>query len=403
MQGLSKIIAFGLVGWIAVALPAHAGTLKTLYSFKGLADGGVPVAGLLFHDGALYGTAFAGGAIDQQNCPDGCGIVFKVNPDTGAETVLHSFTNVPDGGFPAAGLTYAGGLLYGTTSVGGKQTCPDSYTGCGTVFKLDPTTGVETVIYNFKKGGGTGQGPVAGLVYQSGILYGTASEGGRPGAGTVFAVNAATGAGTLLYAFKGQADGENPLAGLMYRNGMLFGTTLGLEQPTYRGTVFAVNAVTHAETVLHDFEGADGEFPEAPMIFYHGLLYGTTAGPLGTIFSVNPKSKTEAVVYNFTGGNGGGYSPVAGLINVGGIFYGTTKAGGLPGCTGNMGCGTIFSFDPATDKETVLYRFTGESDEGNPQAGLIYEHGAFYGTTGMNGINSCYNQQGCGTVFKFKP
>jgi uncharacterized repeat protein (TIGR03803 family) len=73
------------------------------------------------------------------------------------------------------------------------------------------------------------------------------------------------------------------------------------------------------------------------------------------------------------------------------------------GCTGNMGCGAIFSFDPVTGVKTTLYSFTGRSDEGNPQAGLVYEGGAFYGTTGANGVNSCYNKQGCGTVFKFTP
>jgi uncharacterized repeat protein (TIGR03803 family) len=109
------------------------------------------------------------------------------------------------------------------------------------------------------------------------------------------------------------------------------------------------------------------------------------------------------VVYNFESDPQNGYTPVAGLLNVGGVFYSTTESGGVGGCTGNMGCGTIFSFDPATGVKTVLYNFTGGSDEGNPQAGLIYQDGSFYGTTGLNGVNSCYNQQGCGTVFKFTP
>jgi hypothetical protein len=59
--------------------------------------------------------------------------------------------------------------------------------------------------------------------------------------------------------------------------------------------------------------------------------------------------------------------------------------------------------DPATGQETVLYSFTGKSDEGNPTAGLVYKKGAFYGTTAVNGVNSCYNKLGCGTVFKFVP
>jgi uncharacterized repeat protein (TIGR03803 family) len=79
------------------------------------------------------------------------------------------------------------------------------------VFKLDSGTGAETVFSSFKSGGAIGRGPVAGLIYNGGTLYGTASQGGREGDGTVFAVDAKTGAGTRLYAFKGDADGESPL------------------------------------------------------------------------------------------------------------------------------------------------------------------------------------------------
>jgi uncharacterized repeat protein (TIGR03803 family) len=231
-------LATGAAGVTLSPVAADAAKLTTLYSFTGLADGAAPVAGLIYVNGALYGTTLAGGEIGGDTCADGCGTVFKVDPTTGAETVIHAFTSVPDGAFPVAGLIYKDGLLYGTTGAGGTAKCPDSDTGCGTVFKLDPTTGVETVIYNFKNGGRNGLGPAAGVIYDSGILYGTAAQGGRGGAGTVFAVNAKTGAGTRLWAFKGQTDGETPLAGLISHAGTLYGTTAGLEQPTYRGTVF---------------------------------------------------------------------------------------------------------------------------------------------------------------------
>jgi uncharacterized repeat protein (TIGR03803 family) len=157
------------VGALAIAassypVAAQAAKFTTLYSFTGLADGAAPVAGLTYVGGALYGTTSAGGAIGQTLCPDGCGVVFKIDPTTGAETVVHAFTNVPDGAFPAAGLIYEGGLLYGTTPGGGTAKCPDSTEGCGTVFKLDPSTGVETVIYSFKNGGKVGGAPSAGLL-----------------------------------------------------------------------------------------------------------------------------------------------------------------------------------------------------------------------------------------------
>src|SRR5712692_8434009 len=94
-------------------------------------------------------------------------------------TVLHGFTNSPDGASPFAGLLRdATGNLYGTTSSGGVF-------GSGTVFKLDPS-GNETVLHNFT-GGGDGGRPIAGLIMDTaGNLYGTTGFGGASNAGTVF-------------------------------------------------------------------------------------------------------------------------------------------------------------------------------------------------------------------------
>ena len=87
----------------------------------------LPFAGVIFHGKTLYGIGSFSG---QGNCGgSGCGVVFKVDPDTGVETVLHSFTGGKDGGNPEAGLIYSNGALYGTTFDGGKS-------NAGTVFKL---------------------------------------------------------------------------------------------------------------------------------------------------------------------------------------------------------------------------------------------------------------------------
>src|ERR1700691_3467890 len=187
MHRLIAILLLGAATGIAGATlsPAvAAGKLKTLYSFKGLADGGVPVAGLTWQGGALYGTAESGGVIDTQNCPDGCGVVFKVDPKTGAEAVVYAFQGGTDGEFPVAGLTYEKGLFYGTTSEGGPPGC-FGVLGCGTVFSVNPKTGVESVLHAFTEDGTDGEIPFAGLTYLNGDLYGTTVEGGV-GDGNVF-------------------------------------------------------------------------------------------------------------------------------------------------------------------------------------------------------------------------
>jgi uncharacterized repeat protein (TIGR03803 family) len=126
--------------------------------------------------------------------------VFKLDPASGTETVLYSFTGGADGSNPSAGvLLDTAGNIYGTTDNGGLIPCPDDPFGCGVVFKLDPTTETETVLYAMK-GGTEGVHPDVNLVLDAlGNLYGATTSGGnnsiqscfnRPyaGCGTVFKV-----------------------------------------------------------------------------------------------------------------------------------------------------------------------------------------------------------------------
>lgn len=410
MHAVFRAICLASCATLAV-IPAagHAGTLTTLHTFTGLSDGATPGANLFYQDGYLYGSTEFGGATGTSNCPDGCGVIFRMNPKTGKETVLYSFQGGTDGAFPAAALIFTSGLFYGTTELGGGQKCFDSTAGCGTVFQLDPATGTETTLYPFGDGGVDGELVLAGVTLVNGVLYGTTSEGGNGGVGNIYSYNPGTGTGTNLYSFTGYPDQDFPEAGLVSFDNTLYGTTTGEAQDF--GSVFAFAPQSGVETVLHHFSGTDGAHPLAGLVAYKGKLYGTTAGggatqhDAGTVFEINPLTGTESVVYSFGGDAGDGVEPAAGVIVVGNMLYGTTlHGGGYSNCPGGSeGCGTIFEVDPSTGKERVLYSFTGKADEGNPQTGLIYKDGAFYGTTAVNGVNSCYNKQGCGTVFKFAP
>jgi uncharacterized repeat protein (TIGR03803 family) len=95
-------------------------------------------------------------------------------------------------------------------------------------------------------------------------------------------------------------------------------------------------------------------------------------------------------LYRFSGPDGA-YPDVT-LLNVNGTLYGTTFGGGTNSCD-NFGCGTIFSIT-RSGHETVLYSFKGGPDGANPQSGLSYVNGTFYGTTPYEGGGG-----GGGTVY----
>lgn len=168
---------------------------RVLYSFQGNPDGIGPEAGLIDVNGVLYGTTIFGGVYSKRcGYSLNCGTVFKLTPSGSGykESVLYRFNAGKDGYAPVAGLVEMSGALYGTTESGGKG-CPNYYgfkvVGCGTVFEVS-TSGNESVLYRFK-GPPDAMSPHAGLLDVNGTLYGTTSIGGvntcgSTNCGTVF-------------------------------------------------------------------------------------------------------------------------------------------------------------------------------------------------------------------------
>jgi uncharacterized repeat protein (TIGR03803 family) len=110
-------------------------------------------------------------------------------------------------------------------------------------------------------------------------------------------------------------------------------------------------------------------------------------------------AQTEKILYSFTGGTDGG-SPQAGLVSDSkGNLYGTASNGGSSNCS----CGTVFELTPASDGTwtiQTLYAFAGNfSDDGaQPNSELVFDSkGNLYGTTLQGG------GFGFGTVFELSP
>jgi len=253
---------------------AWSGTVIFEFQMPGAPAGLAPFAGPVLEGASLIGTSSLSG---NNGClVQGCGSVYELTPTKSAggaitwtETTLYTFTGPPnDGANSYAPVSIGpGGVLYGTTFLGGSGGCVIAtvgLTGCGTVFRLSPPASpdaawTETVLYSFTGSNGDGAYPMAGVtVGANGNLYGTTPNGGEAtsgslcnyegvsGCGTVFELTPPTSQGgvwteRVLHSFSGQGgDGANPMAGLTEGSqGALYGTTAaGGTQG--RGTIFSL-------------------------------------------------------------------------------------------------------------------------------------------------------------------
>ncbi len=193
-------------------------TENQLYCFTGADSGGMnPQAGLIFDEaGNLYSTTYLGGAYQD-------GTVFQLTPSGGSwtENILHDFAVAQAGATNQASLiSDKNENLYGVTS--------------STVFELTPSQGgwTYTTLYE-AQGGPHGIGPNSLIMDQAGNLYGTGEGGGSSnchggGCGAVFKLTHGKKGRhqTVVYSFKGGADGSDPYGGLvMDQQGNLYGTT----------------------------------------------------------------------------------------------------------------------------------------------------------------------------------
>ena len=291
-------------------------------------------------------------------------------------------------------LKLASGETYGTASDGGAF-------GFGSVFKITASGSVETLVsFTGTAGAAPGSGPTAGLVQGSdGALYGTTSAGGTNGFGVVFKIGAG-GAYSILIHFTGTtgaAKGSVPGPLLAHPDGFLYGSTeAGGTQGA--GTLFKLS-VGGTFTTLATFTGATtgakrGAEPVGQLATSGANLFGVTrrggANNLGTVFKVTTSNAfTDLADFTGAAGTRPGANPAGGLM-----LHSNGKFYGTTEFGGTNGFGVLFSLTNVATPVFATIRSFADATGSQPAGELL----ATSGTTllgccaagGANGLGGIY-------------
>lgn len=230
-------------GGVAFMLTPKAGggsTYRLLHHFDAASSDGTLPNGAMVHDGAgnVYGETFSGGTC-------GYGVVYRLTrPAKSGQpwgyARLHDFgatgsgCEYADGRQPVSGLTLAGNVLYGATSLG-------TAAECGTIFAITlGATPTYRRIHTFGQTPGDACGVQSRLLVTSaGVIHGASAMGGSGpvstecpyGCGTLFTLTPQPGGGYAAkvdYSFSGGSDGAGPRASLLpWKGGALSATSHG--------------------------------------------------------------------------------------------------------------------------------------------------------------------------------
>ncbi|MDE2126674.1 MAG: VCBS repeat-containing protein [Armatimonadetes bacterium] len=344
-------------------------------------DGSAPSGALsLLSDGTLIGLTTGGGL---QNS----GVLYDTS-EQGALTYPYSFASAGGALYNPVGriALNSSGTKFGMGELG--------LSGAGGIWALTPAGGFTTPgVFNFTKGAA----PTGLITDGTGNLFGTTSEGGASGDGTIFEIPVAGGI-TILHSFTGATtDGGLPEGNLLLASdGRLYGTT-EFGGTNNLGTVYRINTSGGSFTLVHSFAGTDGEYPVTGLFAAADhYLYGATSaggsGGNGTVFRVTT-TLFFGDFHDFASSGLEGMNPDMGLSQApDGYLYGTTPAGG------SAGGGTIYRLDSAGGL-TVSHNFSSAVDGSAPAGPLtLAANGDFYGTTRTGGPNST----SAGTLFRLR-
>jgi large repetitive protein len=353
LLGYNQTIA--AIGGIGPNTYSVTGTLPPGLTFtsRGILSGVPTVAGLY---------TFTVTATDTQGASStGDTFTITINPQPAfviGITAVATF-NTMNGAYPEGGLLQdSSGNLFGTTSQGGAY-------GDGTIFEMPH--GSQQIVTLASFDGMDGANPEGTLIEDSGgDLFGATAMYGSNGRGTVFELPRGSTTIVTLAAFP---PGVTGVSGLTEdSSGDLFGTTPNM--------IFEVRHGSGTITTLANLQGTIEPLPV--IVDSSGNLFGTVAdGPTyiyGIVFELPSGSNTIRTLATFDSTNGSiPDGPV--LEDSNGNLFGTTLGGGA------NGYGTIFEIRAGSDAITTLATFNG-SNGAHPYGGLVQDsNGNLFGAT----------------------
>ncbi|MBP9870175.1 MAG: hypothetical protein KBC53_01585 [Nitrosomonas sp.] len=313
---------------VLFSIQADGSDYTKIYEWGGITGSG-PNGDLILNGSTFYGVTRLGGA-------SGKGVIYKLNTDGTGYTLLHQFTGgVNDGMQPFSGLTLSGSVLYGVTNRGGDS-------NLGTIYSINTDGTGFTLLHEFGGGSGDGSLPYSGVVYDSGVLYGSTYFGGGDDYGVIYSINANGTGFDVLQELNGDDQGAFPYGGLTLLSGTLYGTTL--EAGLGTGVLFKIDTDGSDFSAVHNFNDAEdnGRYPLGKLQIENGIVYGMTReggdNTYGILYSMNIDGSDMTTLHHFERDADDGGTPFSGVLKIDEELFGVTNAGG------DDNLGTIFSY-----------------------------------------------------------
>lgn len=384
--------------------------------------GRTPLAGLAGNSTSpwLWGTTSAGGTFN-------AGTLFRYEPATGKHEIIVNFigqSSVAVGPSVAVGTKPTGqlcvaanGVVWGTTQKGGAfNVAVNNKSQSGTIFKYDPSVGNFTTIFNFTSA--IGEFPKGGLTQMSdGFIWGTTSDGSSGGnRGSVFKINPATNAVTIVYSFSANtpANGTNPESGLAEGpSGFVLGVTKS-GGVNGSGVLFKIEIATGTFTIAADLPSGNGntignivvdasgnvwganasyvfKYTTATSTFANVFTSETSAKPRKGIF-LGSLTKTAAGNIRFLGTEALNYDATNSLSTARAVIYQIIPATNVVSKLQSLAEAGV-NFFSTTDFNARIPLLP---------AGGLYEHtdGRFYGLSQFSGTDAKLNPTGGGMIYR---